>query len=62
MQSTDDSEIMSMTAELEEIYFNEYLCWCPVQNSGVYTIMSSKLHDVMRMWTQMDITKAYFTE
>lgn len=62
MQSTDNSEIKTMTAELEEKYFNEYLWWCPVQNSGVYTIMSTKLHDVTRMWTQMDITKAYFTE
>ena len=47
---------------IEEKYFNEYLWWCPIQNSGVYTIMSSKLHDVTRMWTQMDITRAYFTE
>ena len=62
MQSTDESQIKTMTAELEEKYFNEYLWWGPIQNSGVYTIMSSKLHDVTRMWTQMDITRAYFTE
>lgn len=57
---TDEAMIAELSQKFEDHYFNDWLWWYPVQNSGVYTLYTSNLEGLQRCMASLDLSQANF--